>query len=100
MKRCQHIEHELIPLRKQLNEHLLYKTLNSLDDIKHFMESHVFAVWDFMSLLKALQNELTTTHLPWVPVQNATTARLILEQRIKLWDAIAAQIESETVAIH
>ncbi|RSK42001.1 DUF3050 domain-containing protein [Mangrovimonas spongiae] len=73
------IEKELAPLRKQLNNHKLYSALSSLDDIKHFMEQHAFAVWDFMSLLKALQNKLTCTTLPWVPVKNPATARFINE---------------------
>lgn len=73
------IEKELLSVRNQLKNHSVYGQLTTVADIKTFMEGHVYAVWDFMSLLKALQIHLTCTQLPWQPVTNAATARFINE---------------------
>ena len=79
MKQTDKIQQEISLLREKLLKHELYAHLQSLDDLKIFMQHHVFAVWDFMSLLKALQINLTCTTLPWVPKGNPATRRMINE---------------------
>jgi hypothetical protein len=70
---------QLAPFKKQLIEHPIYQNIDCVSDLRCFMESHVYAVWDFMSLVKKLQLDLTTTTLPWQPPENITAARLINE---------------------
>ena len=79
MMEIKKLEKELASLRERLLNHELYQNINSIDNIQVFMETHVFAVWDFMSLLKALQNELTNTSVPWTPKGNPISRRLINE---------------------
>src|ERR1700739_958021 len=64
-------------LRAQLLDHPVYAEVDSVDDLRSFMEDHVFAVWDFMSLLKRLQQDMTCTRVPWLPADNPRAARLI-----------------------
>ena len=52
---------------QNLVKHPVYKELKDIESLRVFMQYHLFAVWDFMSLLKALQNKLTCTTIPWVP---------------------------------
>lgn len=67
------------PLRQEIIHHKVYDVINDLDDLKIFMNFHIYAVWDFMSLLKSLQNNLTCTSVPWFPVGDAATRHLINE---------------------
>ena len=63
--------------REEIVNHALYKKLNSVEDIAVMMEHHVYAVWDFMSLLKALQSLLTCTTSPWKPVGDGKIRQLV-----------------------
>ena len=73
------IAQNLEPLKSKLKNHNLYKIINTPEDLKIFCESHVFAVWDFMSLLKKPQNELTSINIPWMPSNNSEVSKLINE---------------------
>lgn len=73
------LQQEVATTRKLLLNNGLYFRLQSMADLRQFMEHHVFAVWDFMSLLKGLQRELTCVEVPWVPTANPATRRLINE---------------------
>jgi len=73
------IAEAIAPLREALLDHRLYGQLKSIGQMRVFMEHHVLAVWDFMSLLKALQRGLTCVEPPWLPVGEPRLRRLINE---------------------
>ena len=68
---------KLQPYRNEIVKHKLYSKLKTKSDIKKLMQSHVFAVWDFMSLLKALQINLTCFEIPWRPIGDPKIRRLV-----------------------
>lgn len=84
------IEDRLAPLRRQLTDHPLYSRIRTIDDLRLFMESHVFAVWDFMSLLKSLQHALTCVRVPWTPSEYPASRRfinaIVLDEESDLFD--------------
>ena len=74
------MHHYLLEQKKQkLFGHPLFIETTTLGKLQHFMQYHVFAVWDFMSLTKRLQQDLTCTQLPWLPCADPHAARLINE---------------------
>ena len=78
-KYVEQLKSNIEPVRNTLLAHPVYSQIQDLQGLQRFSETHVFAVWDFMSLLKSLQIGLTSVTLPWVPVGNADTRYLINE---------------------
>ncbi|MUP44591.1 DUF3050 domain-containing protein [Gramella sp. BOM4] len=73
------INESLKPLTNQLINHSLYNKIQTPEHLQIFMEHHVYAVWDFMSLLTALQQRLTRIANPWLPVGDPEIRYLINE---------------------
>ncbi|NJR69676.1 MAG: DUF3050 domain-containing protein [Synechococcales cyanobacterium CRU_2_2] len=67
------------PHQQVLLKHPVYEQLTALSALRIFMQMHVFAVWDNMTLLKSLQQRLTCVTTPWVPPSDPIAARLINE---------------------
>jgi hypothetical protein len=73
------LQRRMHAVRNEVIGHPLYAQLRSVEDVQTFMEYHVFAVWDFMSLLKTLQASLTSVETAWVPTKHKAARRLINE---------------------
>ena len=79
MNKIDNLLSEISETRNSLLNHSIYGKLNDIKSISKFMEIHVFAVWDFMSLAKALQKNLTCVETPWYPTKDKVSRRLINE---------------------
>ncbi len=73
----QRLKTAVAPARQRVVGHQIYHRLTDLKSVQVFMQHHVFAVWDFMSLLKSLQRNLTCIEVPWVPTGPTGSRRLI-----------------------
>lgn len=102
------------PARKEVTAHSLYQRISDREHLATFMAHHVFAVWDFMSLLKSLQRELTCVDVPWVPRGSAVARRLINDitlveesdelnggftSHFELYRAAMAEADADTVPV-
>jgi hypothetical protein len=74
-----HLFDDVVDQQKSLKDHAVFSSIQTHQDLATFMSWHVFAVWDFMSLVKALQRQLTCMSPVWLPPQNPSTTRLINE---------------------
>jgi hypothetical protein len=77
--RIDRIRSRIASPRQGLLAHAVYNRIDGIDALRLFMEHHVFAVWDFMSLLKALQRRLCCVTVPWTPPTSPAACRLINE---------------------
>ena len=77
MKNNDRITRQLLPLITKIRHHSLYDSIFSISHLRIFMEHHVFAVWDFMCLLKELHKRIVCTQAPWFPPKDAYSANLI-----------------------
>jgi hypothetical protein len=65
--------------QQRLNSHPVYRSVRTLDDLRCFMQHHVYSVWDFMSLIKYLQGIVAPATWPWLPDEDADIRRFINE---------------------
>jgi hypothetical protein len=77
--RLNQLRDSTVTIRRQIERHALYREIKTVMDLRLFMQVHIFAVWDFMSLLKSLQHCLTSVSVPWVPSPYPNSCRLINE---------------------
>ncbi|MPZ82076.1 MAG: DUF3050 domain-containing protein [Actinophytocola sp.] len=92
------LEKAVTEARDRVVQHPLYAGLDTHDAIVTFMEHHVFAVWDFMSLLTSLQRDLTCVTVPWIPTGPTGSRRLIndivmVEESDELGDGFISHFE-------
>src|SRR5271163_342243 len=98
MANIETVNQQLAPLIQQIKQHALYACIHSLADLRIFMEHHVFAVWDFMCLLKELQARIVTTRAPWLPSKDPYSAHLI--SRILLEEETDCTEDGQTYCSH
>ncbi len=79
MTHLEQLHERLTPLKAALLNHPVYHEIDCLESLHVFMEHHVFAVWDFMSLLKTLQRLVSCVDVPWLPGNDALGCRFINE---------------------
>jgi hypothetical protein len=69
-------------LRDRLEHHPIYAEVQDLAQLRVFMEHHVYAVWDFMSLLKYVQGHVAPTLVPWMPTRDAPVLRQFINAMV------------------
>jgi hypothetical protein len=73
----QSLEDQLAPLQQQIAAHPLINALTTRAALDCFMTHHVFAVWDFVCLLKTLYARIGCVSVPWFPPQDADSVHFL-----------------------
>ena len=74
-----HSNSNLIKLQNNLRNHPIYNSIETLEDLRCFVEHHIYSVWDFMSLVKYIQSEISPSIYPWLPNNHSNLRRFINE---------------------
>ncbi len=74
------------------------QSIGCVEDLRVFMENHVYAVWDFMCLTKQLQQHLAPSGSTWAPTYSASARRWINE--IVLGEESDISIDGKTHLSH
>jgi len=69
----------IVSKAQELANHPLYYALHSIEDVRIYMNYQVWCVWDFMSLVKAIQQKVTCVSVPWLPPKDGNLAAYINE---------------------
>lgn len=81
---------EVVNFKTTLQKHAVFNRIQSLSGLRIFTTYHIILVWDYMSLLKSLQTQLTCIQTPWKPVQSPYIRFLINSLVLKEESDIAA----------
>ena len=65
--------------QQRLAAHPIYAAVATIDDLRCFMQHHVYSVWDFMSLIKHLQGMVAPASCPWNAAGDASVRRFVNE---------------------
>ncbi|MBX2996164.1 MAG: DUF3050 domain-containing protein [Bdellovibrionaceae bacterium] len=95
-------QNKILARKKALYDHPLFAdgVIKSLDELHIFMEHHVFAVWDFMSLIKTLQHHVCPSTTCWVPTHNIRTGAARLVNEIILAEESDLDIDGKSSISH
>src|SRR5258708_32209684 len=66
-------------LKENVTRHPIYESVETLQDLRCFMEHHIYAGWDFMSVMNALQSAVAPAQTPWMPSSRPELRRFINE---------------------
>jgi hypothetical protein len=72
-------ESTIAGFQQRLDTHDVYHAVRTIEDLRCFMQHHIYSVWDFMSLIKYLQGIVAPTTWPWLPSGDSRVQRFINE---------------------